>query len=164
MITKNKARITKDAAGKKVKVVKKFDADVQQVWDAWTNREMLDKWWAPKPWRAETKEMDFREGGKWLYRMVGPKGESESARLDYNTIDAPKSFTSTDSFVDEDGNNKQNSPSMRWETKFIKTSEGTTVEVEIKFDKDDDMKKILDMGFEEGFAAALENLDELLAQ
>ncbi|MCB4236053.1 SRPBCC domain-containing protein [Kaistella anthropi] len=40
------------------------------VWDYFTKPELLDQWWAPKPWRCETSNLDFREGGKWNYAMV----------------------------------------------------------------------------------------------
>jgi uncharacterized protein YndB with AHSA1/START domain len=75
MDTQTTARFTKDEANKKIKVVKDLDADINKVWSAYTDRNMLDRWWAPKPWRAETKEMNFIEGGRWLYAMIGPAGE-----------------------------------------------------------------------------------------
>ena len=63
--------ISKDAANKKLIVVREFDAPLEEVWKAWTEKDLLDQWWAPKPWKAKTKTMDFREGGIWLYSMVG---------------------------------------------------------------------------------------------
>ena len=56
---------------KTIAIQREFDADPQLVWSAWTTAELLDQWWGPRPWRAETKKMDFREGGHWLYAMVG---------------------------------------------------------------------------------------------
>ncbi len=44
--------ISKDAANKKLIVVREFDAPLEEVWRAWTDSKILDKWWAPKPWRA----------------------------------------------------------------------------------------------------------------
>jgi uncharacterized protein YndB with AHSA1/START domain len=164
MITKKKANVKKDAAGKKIKVTKEFDADVQQVWNAWTDSNILDKWWAPKPWRAETKKMEFRQGGSWLYAMVGPNDERHWARVNYKKIDAPNQFTALDAFCDENGNTSTDMPSMQWKNSFTKTADGTRVDVEITFEKEADMDNILKMGFEEGFTMALENLDEVLSQ
>ena len=53
-------------------------------------------------------------------------------------------------------------PGMHWKNRFHKTREGTKVEVEITFAENADLEKIIEMGFEAGFTAALENLDELL--
>ncbi len=52
-----------------VNVKREFAADLQLVWDAWTKPELLDQWWAPKPYQTKTISMDFREGGMWLYYM-----------------------------------------------------------------------------------------------
>ncbi|MDZ7624970.1 MAG: SRPBCC domain-containing protein [Ignavibacteriaceae bacterium] len=56
-----------DKQNNKVKVTREFAAPLSKVWAAWTQSELLDQWWAPKPWKAKTKEMEFKEGGHWLY-------------------------------------------------------------------------------------------------
>src|SRR5215204_1820344 len=101
MTTNNQTVITKDSANKKLRIVREFDAPLDDVWKAWTESHLLDKWWAPMPWQAKTKTMDFRPGGFWLYCMVGPDGTESWARADYKTIVAQKSFTVVDSFCDE---------------------------------------------------------------
>ena len=63
-----------DKENNRVNVEREFAAPVGKVWAAWTQQELLDQWWAPRPWKARTKSMDFREGGTWLYAMVGPRG------------------------------------------------------------------------------------------
>ena len=55
--------VNKDVAGKKITVEREFEASVEDVWRAWTEKELLDQWWAPKPYKARTKTIDFREGG-----------------------------------------------------------------------------------------------------
>ena len=162
MIMQKQTQVTKDLAGKKVVVVREFDAPVQQVWEAWTKPQLLDLWWAPKPWKAETKTMDFREGGMWVYCMVGPEGERQWCKVGYETITTNKSFTGIDAFCDENGNLNNDMPVMHWEVLFSKISSGTSVRVDIKFSSVADLEKIIEMGFEEGFTAALGNLDELL--
>ena len=92
--------ITKDEANKKLFVVREFEAPVDLVWKAWTDSKLLDKWWAPKPWKARTKKMDFREGGHWLYAMVGPEGQEHWAPANYETIQVQKKFTGLDAFAD----------------------------------------------------------------
>src|SRR6478735_9817609 len=107
--------ITKDAANKKLIVVREFDGTPEQVWKAWTQSELLDHWWAPKPWKARTKEMDFREGGFWLYYMEGPDGEKHWCRADYKAVDPGKSFSLVDAFCDEEGNPTNELPNMHWQ-------------------------------------------------
>ena len=70
-----------------INVKRVFAAALPLVWDAYTNSEILDQWWAPKPWKARTKTMDFREGGHWLYAMgsaffrSGPSYEGGNAHI-----------------------------------------------------------------------------------
>ena len=163
MIANTQAIVSKDLANKKIVVVREFDAPVEQVWKAWTESKILDSWWAPRPWKAKTKSMDFREGGRWLYAMVGPDGTETWCRVDYKKIVANKSFIAEDSFCDEAGNSNPDFPQMQWKNEFSKTAAGTKVEVEITFESEEDLNKILELGFEEGFTAALVNLDEVLA-
>lgn len=163
MVTKETI-FTKDVANKKIKVVREFDAPLDLVWRAWTESEMLDQWWAPRPWKAVTKSMDFREGGRWFYYMEGPDGSRHYCILDYKTITPKKSITSKDAFCDENGNITTDFPSMDWKNVFTAAGNATKVEIEITFASEADLEKIIEMGFKEGFAAAHTNLDELLAK
>jgi len=156
--------ISKDAANKKIIVVREFDAPLEEVWKAWTDSNIMDQWWAPKPYSAKTKKMDFREGGHWLYSMIGPDGSESFCRADFKTIDQSKSFTADDAFCDENGNITHDIPGMHWRNNFSATDTGTKVTVEITFANEGDMEKIIEMGFEAGFTAAHGNLDELLAR
>ena len=160
---KKEAVFSKDLQKKKLTVVREFDAPLELVWKAWTDGEILDQWWAPKPYRAETKAMDFREGGAWLYCMVGPKGDRTWCKIAYKKIKLHESITSTDAFCDEEGNINAGFPSMDWRKEFSETGEGTRVRVEIFFEKEADMETILKMGFQEGFTAGLSNLDSYLS-
>lgn len=164
MAAPNKTTVTKDEANRKIIVTRDFNAAPEQVWKAWTDSSILDTWWAPRPWRAKTKTMDFREGGHWLYAMIGPNGEESWARVDYETIVPNTYFTAGDSFCDKDGNKDPDVPDMKWKNEFIATGTGTRVTVEITFASENDFRKILEMGFEEGFTMALGNLDEVLTQ
>jgi uncharacterized protein YndB with AHSA1/START domain len=68
---------TVDKATKTIHITREFAADLDLVWDAFTKAEILDQWMRPNHIRAKTKEMDFREGGRWLYAMVSPEDVPE---------------------------------------------------------------------------------------
>ncbi len=163
MSTKRETMITKDAVNKKLTVVREFDGSLQDVWNAWTQQELLDQWWAPSPWRTKTKSLDFKEGGTWLYAMEGPEGEQHWCRADYQKIIPGKFYSGDDAFCDEDGNVTNVAPSMHWEVAFASEGSGTKVTVNITFASEEDLEKIIEMGFKEGFTAAHGNLDKLLA-
>ncbi len=92
MSTNKQTTITQDPGNRKLVVVREFDAPLEQVWKASTEKDLLDQWWAPKPWKAETKSMDFREGSTWFYSMVGPDATRSHCRVDYKTIIPNKTF------------------------------------------------------------------------
>lgn len=144
-------------------VTREFNATLPLVWKAWTTAELLDQWWGPQPWRTETLHMDFREGGYWLYAMVGPKGERHWGRADYYTIVPEKSFTAKDGFSDEEGTMNPALPQNLWETRFSVTGSGVRVDVTFTFDKLDDLEQNIAMGFREGFTTGLNQLDALLS-
>lgn len=152
-----------DNENKQIKVKRSFNAAVELVWAAWTRAEILDQWWGPKPRVARTKSIDFREGGYWLYAMVGPENEAHWARVDYLKITPEKYFAAYDGFCDEDGNADTTLPRNKWENSFAEQGPQTMVDILLSFDTLEDLEKVIVMGFIEGFTAGLENLDQYIA-
>lgn len=149
--------------GKAIIVTRVFDAPLNKVWNAWTNSEILDTWWAPKPWKAKTKSFDFRPGGDWLYAMQGPEGEEHWAIVKYESVDPNKSFTGTDNFCDEEGNINSEFGNSHWDVAFSDNGNDTTkVVVTLTFASEEDKSKLVEMGFKEGFSMGHDNLDEVL--
>jgi uncharacterized protein YndB with AHSA1/START domain len=68
---------TVDKSTNTVLVIREFAAELPLVWDAFTKQEVLDQWWAPKPYLSKTKAMNFEVGGRRFYAMVSPEGNSE---------------------------------------------------------------------------------------
>lgn len=161
---KNEAVFTKDTNSKTIRVERAFNAALPKVWKAWTDSATLDQWWAPKPYKAETKEMDFREGGHWLYAMVGPEGNRQWCKAAYSSINTQKSFSSTSMFCNEAGEQDESMPMMYWDVKFNDKDDSTLVTTILQFDSLEDMETIIKMGFEEGFKMGLGNLDEYLVR
>jgi uncharacterized protein YndB with AHSA1/START domain len=159
---KNNTSITKDLTNRKLNITREFAAPVEKVWRAWTESDLLDKWWAPKPYKAVTQIMDFSEGGIWLYNMVGPEHDVSHCCVDFKTINPLRSFTNDVSFCNEDGQIDKSFPTMHWLVAFEGTPIGSKVQVTITFDAEADLEKIIGMGFEQGFTMAIGNLDELL--
>ncbi|SCY92606.1 SRPBCC family protein [Flavobacterium caeni] len=152
-----------DRENNKVHVKRNFAAGRDKVWAAWTQSEILDLWWAPKPWTAQTKSQEFRVGGRWLYAMVSPEGEEHWSFADYQSIDAKNSFSGKDGFCDESGNVNTDWPQSLWLVTFVDDGPHTAVAISITYPSLTDLEKTLEMGFQEGFTMGLGNLDEWLA-
>lgn len=154
----------KDFTAATVYVMKVYNCDPTIIWDYFTKADLLDKWWAPKPWKCETLSLDFREDGSWKYCMVGPENERHYAGANYEEITPNRSFSCADFFTDETGNMNTEFPSVNWLFGFTGVEEGTKLTVNIHFKSEQDLRTILDMGFEEGFKMGLQQLEEIITK
>jgi uncharacterized protein YndB with AHSA1/START domain len=152
---------TADKATKTIHITREFAADLDLVWDAFTKPEILVKWIAPKPYRAHIKEMDFREGGRCITAMISPDNVYRWALAKYIKIDPKFTFSSRNSFCDENGNNLNDAFSITTNS-FKAGPEVTTVYVEKKFEDLAVLEMMASNGFKEGTEAGMNNLDELL--
>ncbi|HLP10914.1 MAG TPA: SRPBCC domain-containing protein [Flavobacteriales bacterium] len=150
-----------DKTTKTVNITREFDADPSLVWDAFTKQEILDQWWAPKPWSSKTKVMDFKVGGRRFYAMVSPDGQEQAWSVQkYTSITPITNFKFMSAFADKDEN--LNLPGSDWDFTFSKQNGRTKVEISIYNESLERMEKMIEMGFKEGFTMTLNSLDQLL--
>jgi uncharacterized protein YndB with AHSA1/START domain len=155
--------VNKDTAT--IHVTREFAADQDLVWDAFTKSEILDQWMGPKPWRVQTKEMDFREGGRWLYSMIGPDNAPPTrySLAEYVEIRPKTSFTTKNSFSDENGNHVNSGFTFSITKYTFKPGvEKTTMQMTKKMSSLAELEQFIAMGYKEGTAAGMNNLDEVL--
>ena len=152
---------TVDKATKTVIVNREFAAELSLVWDAFTKQEILDQWWAPKPWESRTKFMNFEVGGRRFYTMVGPEGEEHFSVQKYISISPKTNFQMFSAFADKDENPQL--PGSDWDLNFSEQNGTTKVSIIIKNESLARMEKMIEMGFKEGFTMTLNDLEKLLA-
>lgn len=87
------------------------------VWNAWMNPETLPLWWGPEGFSCRTRRIDLRQGGEWVFDMIGPDGTvfpnhhlygevRTEERLGYTLLwgeNGPKHADAWASFEDQDG-------------------------------------------------------------
>jgi len=152
---------TVDKTKKTVFITREFDAELSLVWDAFTKQEILDQWWAPKPWASKTKFMNFEVGGRRFYAMVSPEGQERWAIQKYTSITPKTNFKFLNNFADKDENPEL--PGSDWDLKFNEENGTTIVRVTIYNESLARLEKMIEMGFKEGYTMQMKNLDELLA-
>ncbi len=153
-----------EVSGQKLKIKRLFDAPLPLVWEAWTNSKLLDQWWAPEPWKSETKFMNFKPGGYRLYAMVGPDGTTHWSRMDYDDIIIHQEFSGQDSFCDEQGISNPQLPSSQFVNRFVDFEDHTKIISDFIYESEEAIEMVLKMGMKEGLEAACENLDKLLTK
>ncbi|WP_118953169.1 SRPBCC family protein [Taibaiella helva] len=146
-----------------ITIRKAFGAGRQLVWDAYTKSELLDQWFAPKPFTTKTRSMDFREGGYWLYAMIEPNGTEYWGRMDYLSIQPIESYTAMDAFCNEQGEVNPQLPRANWVVSFTDLGEHARVDTVVTYGSLADLETVVQMGMQEGLTSTLERLDELLA-
>ena len=145
---------------KTVTITETFDADRDLVWDAYTKPDLLDQWWAPKPYSSRTKVMDFREGGRRFYAMVSPEGQERWVLQTYTSITPKTNFKLFNAFADENENPEL--PGSDWDLNFSEQDGKTKVHVSIYNESLERLERMIEFGFVEGTEAQLKNLEELL--
>jgi uncharacterized protein YndB with AHSA1/START domain len=149
-----------DKTTKTVVINREFAAALRLVWEAYTKPELLDQWWAPKPWESRTKVMDFRVGGRRFYAMVGPAGQERWAVQKYTSISPKTNFKFFNAFADPDENLEL--PGSDWDLTFSEHDGKTKVSVSIYNESLERLEKLIETGFREGTMLQLENLEALL--
>jgi uncharacterized protein YndB with AHSA1/START domain len=158
-------------------ITREFDAPLQKVWDAWTNPELIKKWWGPHGYSAPVINIDFKEGGKYLYCMRGPAGPGGPivdawSGGEFKEIVPLERIVITDYFADEKGNKTSPetfglSPDFPVESTLTITFEeqaGKTL-LTINYPMPEDEKAreaMIKSGMEEGWGQSLDKLAEAI--
>jgi uncharacterized protein YndB with AHSA1/START domain len=86
-----------------------FDAPREKVWKAFTDPEIIPRWWGPHGTTTTVVEMDVRPGGTWRYRSQAPDRDDVTFYGEYLEVDPPQGFKWTFMF-DVEGIGPQGGP------------------------------------------------------
>ncbi len=53
-----------------IKMVRTYQASIDDVWDLWTTKEGIEAWWGPDGFSVKVRKLDLRAGGKLNYAMI----------------------------------------------------------------------------------------------
>ena len=151
---------TVDKTTRTVFINREFDAGLSLVWDAFTKQEILDQWWAPKPWTAKTKVMNFEVGGRRFFAMVSPEGQERWFIQRFTSISPKTNFKTYNTFADKDENPEL--LASEWDFNFSEQYGTTKVSITIYNESLARLEMMIEMGTLKGCAMQFKNLDELL--
>lgn len=106
-----------------------FDASAEDVFDAWTDPEVLRRWWAANPaWRTPVAEVDLRVGGTYRLSMEDPDaGIFHTVRGEYREVRRPERLVYSWSWEEDEGRTGHVSTVT---VEFVEQDERTTVVLE----------------------------------
>ena len=140
--------------GHTVQIKRTFDAPAEDVFDAWTSPEVMQRWFHCAPeWDTPEAEVDLRVGGKVRVVMRRPDGTEVQANGQYTLIDRPNRLVMMWTF-DDDPSNQQ-----LLELSFSE-SEGSTTVVMINSRISTDERRDAQ---HEGWHGCLDELGRILA-
>jgi uncharacterized protein YndB with AHSA1/START domain len=73
-----------------------FAASPEEVFDAWTNPKVLERWWTVQSTQGSPRcEVDLRVGGRYVLRMRDESGELHVVGGEYREVDRPRRLVYT---------------------------------------------------------------------
>ena len=135
-----------------------LDAPRHAVWRCWTEAELLKQWHCPKPWSVPQADLDLRPGGRFDTVFAGPEGERHENKGIWLEILPETRLVFTDFFTE--GFIPQGEGFM---TGFVELSDAPGGKTKFiwgaRHRNAETTQKHLEMGFEEGWSIAAEQLE-----
>ena len=155
--------IAKDLEARRLVITSSFEAPVARVWQLWADPRQLERWWGPPTYPATFVEHDLRPGGRVTYFMTGPEGDRHGGWWQITAVDAPHHLELDDGFAGPDGTPNPDMPVTTMPVDI--SSDGTTTRMVLTstYPSTEAMEQLLEMGMAEGIAAAMGQIDDLLA-
>jgi uncharacterized protein YndB with AHSA1/START domain len=107
-----------------------FRASPEEVFDAWTNPEVLRRWWAAQPtWTSPGCDVDLRVGGRYVLRMSDEEtGAQHVVGGEYREIVRPQRLVYTWCWQGDGGSDPGHVSLV--EIEFRREGDATTVVLE----------------------------------
>lgn len=142
--------------GWELSITRHIAAPPETVWTAMTQRQ--PEWWCPAPWRAEVVEQDWRSGGRAAMLFRGPDGEEIPQEGIFLEVTPGRRFVTTDAVT---GDTMPADPFMIGIWEIEAEGDGTRYTARARHWTEEKCKAHADMGFEQGWGAAADQLAAL---
>ena len=134
----------------------RFTAPRERVFDAWTNPDVLRRWWAAGPtWDTPQADVDLREGGAYRLSMRTDTGEVHTVHGKFREVRPPERLAYTWAWDEGPGAAMAGSDDTLVVVEFVDDGDGTLVKLTHSGFAND---QIRDM-HTQGWQAVLANLE-----
>lgn len=140
----------------------------ERVWAAWTDPALLVQWFTPAPWKTVAAETDVRPGGRFATTMESPEGEQYPNAGCYLQVEPHQLLVFTSVLADDfrpvaPANGADDLP-FTARIEIAPADDGSTHYRAIAMHADEEAcRRHADMGFHDGWGAALDQLVALMA-
>lgn len=95
--TSGTAKVTLPA-DTQILITREFGAPRHLVWRAYTEPDLVKRWWAGNKGQVTSAEVDLRVGGRWRYVMTANGGFEVAFHGEFREIAAPERLVNTEAF------------------------------------------------------------------
>jgi uncharacterized protein YndB with AHSA1/START domain len=85
-------------ADNQILITREFTAPPRLIWRAYTEPELIKRWWAGAKGTVTSVEVDLRVGGGWRYVMIANPGFEVAFHGEYREITEPERLVTTEAF------------------------------------------------------------------
>jgi uncharacterized protein YndB with AHSA1/START domain len=156
--------VHKDPEALTLSVHAEFDHPPARVWQLWADPRQLERWWGPPEFPATFERHEMEVGGTVTYFMSGPEGERYHGWWGVLAVEPPHRLEVNDGFADDQGVPNEEMPVTHMVVELSdRDGGGTAVRIVSTFPSSEAMEQLVAMGMEEGLAAAMGQMDDVLA-
>ena len=150
-----KKTVTETVGDRELRLTRLIDAPREAVWKAWTDPELLKRWFGPRGWSLVVCEVDFKVGGGFRFVLRGPDGKDMGMRGVYREIVPPERSIHMESFDDYPGESQVTAV-------FVERGGKTTMTATVLYPSKEVRDIVIKSGMEHGAAESYDKLAELL--
>jgi uncharacterized protein YndB with AHSA1/START domain len=136
-------------------ITREFDAPRHLVYRAYTEPELIRRWWSGRRGEVTSADVDLRVGGTWRYVMVAHDGSDVAFHGEFREIVQNERIVSTEVYEDA-----PDSEAVDLVT-FTEAGERTTLSILMQLDSQETRDAIIATGMEGGMQEAFDLLDEV---
>jgi uncharacterized protein YndB with AHSA1/START domain len=137
-----------------------LDAPREKLFRCWTQPELLQQWFAPKPWTITKVDFDVRAGGRSNFVMKSPEGQEFPNEGVFLEVAPNEKIVTTDAFTE--GWKPAGKPFMAAEVTFTDLGDGKTKYRAVARHWNEETKNEHEkMGFHEGWKTCALQLEAL---
>jgi uncharacterized protein YndB with AHSA1/START domain len=141
-------------------ITREFDAPKELVFKAYTEPDLVRRWWHAKRGEVTVVEIDLRPGGKWRQVMVTEDGVEVGFHGEYREIVPNERIVSTEIFEGIPDNVYPENATLNTAT-FTDVDGRTRLELLVEAPSKEVRDAIIESGMEAGLQDALDLLEEI---
>lgn len=155
MVTSSGTAVVTLPTDEQILITREFDAPAHLVWKAWTEPELVKRWWHANRGEMTAAEIDLRVGGTWRWVMVTPDGFEVGFHGEYREIVPHERIVSTEVYEGFPEGEAVNTLTL------TEVAGRTTMEILVQHQSKEHRDGHIESGMEAGMQDALDLMEQV---